>query len=148
MKKIFIYYSLSGNGDLISEYLASKKVDILKVETVAAMPKKYFLQILVGGFKASINSCAKLKKINVDITSYDEIIIGSPIWNDRLTPAINTVLKKLDLSTKKLTFILYSASGKAKKATEKIQTLYPDAQIIILREPKKNGEYKKLLDNI
>lgn len=85
-----------------------------------------------------INYEDKLIDFNSDIIKYDEIYIGSPIWNSRLSSPINTVLKSLDLNNKKLTFILYSGSGKALKATELIKKDYPNANIINIKEPKKN----------
>lgn len=97
MKKLFIYYSLSGNGDVVADYLKDKKHDIRKVIMKDKMPKSYILQILKGGFLAGINYKAKLINFDNNIDSYDEIIIGSPIWNGRLVPAINTVLDDINL---------------------------------------------------
>ena len=138
MKKIFIYYSLTGNGDEVANYLKDKQIDIRKVLTKEPLPKNMILSILTGGFKAGINYKDKLDNFNPNISEYDEVIIGSPIWNDRLACPINTVLDEIDLVGKKITFILYSGSGKAKKATEKINEKVKNARIIYLKEPKKD----------
>ncbi len=135
MKRIFIYYSLTGNGDKVANILMSKGIDIRKVLSTFKMNSKFGM-IMKGGFLAGINHKSKLIDFNDDINSYDEIIIGSPIWNNRFSCPINTVLSKLDLSNKKITFILYSASGKDNKAMEKIKKLYPDSTIINIKEPK------------
>ena len=140
MKKVFIYYSLTGNGDEIAKILENKKYDIRKVETNEILPKNFILRILTGGYKAMIKYEDKLIDFDSDIEDYDEIIIGSPIWNNRLSSPINTVLKELKLNNKKITFILYSGSGKAKKATELINKTYPNSKIIDLKEPIKNKE--------
>ena len=145
--KIFIYYSLSGNGDKIANYLMQKGIDTRKVLLEKDMPKSRAGSILKGGFLASINYKSKLKDFNDNIDSYDEVIIGSPIWNSRLSSPINTVLSKLDLSNKKVTFILYSASGKDNKAMNKINKIYPNANIINLCEPSKN-DFSDKLSNI
>ncbi len=147
MKKIFIYYSLTGNGDKIANILMKKGIDIRKVISKDKMSKGKFKMIMQGGFLASINHKSKLLDFNEDISSYDEIIIGSPIWNSRFSCPINTVLSKLDLTGKQLTFILYSGSGKDNKAMKKINKLYPEARIINLCEPKKLEEINEL-DNI
>ena len=97
MKKLFIYYSLSGNGDVVADYLKDRNIDIRKVIMKDKMPKSYILQILKGGFLAGIYYKARLVDFNNNIDSYDEIVIGSPIWNGRLVPAINTVLDKISL---------------------------------------------------
>ena len=146
MKKIFIYYSLSGNGDLVAEYLSKKDIDIRKVNTSETLSKNMVLRIITGGFKAMINYKDKLVGFDNDIASYNEIIIGSPIWNSRLSSPINSVLDKINLSNKKITFILYSGSGKTIKAHELINKKFK-AKIIDLKEPLRNKEELKKLNN-
>ena len=148
MKKVFIYYSLSGNGDLIANYLKDNNIEIRKVNAIDKMPKNKFLRILVGGYLAGREYKAELIDFNNNISEYDEIIIGSPIWNGRLACPINTVLDKLDLSNKKVTFIFYSGSGTSPKATQKVKKLYPNSNIIDIKEPKKNNDYSKKLEKI
>lgn len=147
MKKIFIYYSLTGNGDAVADYLKNKEYDIRKVETSEPLPKNFILRILAGGYKAMISYEDKLIEFNNNIEEYDEIIIGSPIWNARLASPINTVLKMLDLKDKKVKFVLYSGSGKGPKATEEIKNKYPNSNIIDLIEPKNNKEELEKIDS-
>ncbi len=149
MKKIFIYYSLSGNGDEVANYLKDKNIDIRKVETKEKLPNNMMLRILTGGFKAGIGYKDKLSDFNPNISKYDEVIIGSPIWNDHLSCPINTVLDKIDLVGKKIAFILYSGSGKSKKAIQKINNEYPDTKIIQIKEPQKNkATFKEYLKDL
>lgn len=147
MKKLFIYYSLSGNGDLVADYLKEKGFDIRKIETTYKLSKHMFFAMMKGGSNALFGKKAKLINYNNDISEYDEIYIGSPIWNSRLTPPINTVLRDTDLSSKKLTFVFYSGGGTSKKATKKVNKLYNNPNIINLKQPNKyNDELKKLGD--
>lgn len=139
MKKIFIYYTLSGNGNIVAEYLFKKDVEIRKVIVEDKMPKSMLLRILAGGFLAGINHRAKLAGFDSNIEGYDEIIIGSPVWNGKLSCAINSVLDELNLDGKNVRFILYSGSGTAPKAEKFIKEKYKDAKIINLKEPKKNN---------
>lgn len=144
MKRIFIYYSLSGNGDIIANYLKVKKIDIRKVYTSEELPKNNILRILSGGFLAGINHKDKLINFDNNIEIYDEIIIGSPIWNGKLSCPINTVLDELDLKGKKIRFILYSGSGKAHKTEKMLNEKYKNIKIINLKEPKANN-FKDIL---
>lgn len=146
MNKIFIYYSNTGNGDKIANYLMNKGVDIRKV-MAKPLPKSMFGSIMKGGFLATINHKTKLFNFNSNINDYDHIIIGSPIWNSRFSCPINAVLSQIDLTNKELTFILYSASGKDNKAMEKIKKLYPNANIINLKEPNEN-DFTSELENL
>ena len=140
MKKIFIYYSLTGNGDIIGKYLCDKGIEVRKVITKEELPKSFILRIMSGGFKAAINYKDKLDNFDDNISKYDEIIIGSPIWNSRLSSPINMVLDKLKLDGKKITFILYSGSGESKVATKRIRKEYHDAKIINIKNPLNNEE--------
>ncbi len=140
MKKIFIYYSLTGNGDEVANYLKDKKYTIRKINVEKELPNNFILKLLTGGFKALINYKEKLVDFDNDISKYNEIVIGSPIWNSRLSTPISTALTKLNLDNKKLTFILYSGSGEAKAATKYINKHYKNANIIYLKEPQKNSQ--------
>ena len=146
MKKLFIYYSLSENGDVVSEEFKKKGYEIRKVITKRKYPKSMFFRILIGGYKASFNKKDKLLDFDSDISDYKKIVIGSPIWNDRLSAPINSVISLLDLSDKDVSFVLYSASGNGEKAKEKIKKLF-GVDAVVLKEPKKyKGELEKIKD--
>lgn len=76
-KRIFIYYSLSGNGDLVADYLYKKDIDIKKVEVNKKnkLTNNMFLRIVVGGFKALINYKDVLVNFDDNIQMYDEVIL-------------------------------------------------------------------------
>ena len=145
MKSIFIYYSISGNGDLVSKKLEEKGIVVRKVQPKKELPKRFFFRIMTGGFLAGLNIKDKLINFDNDVSEYDHIIIGSPIWNGRLSTPINTVLNKVDFTNKKVTFILYSGSGKGPKAMKKINKLFNNPRIIVLQVPLK---YLNELDKI
>ena len=141
MKKVFIYYSHTGNGDFVADILKEKEFEIRKIDTEKkALPNPFFFKMIVGGFKATIGSSPKLSEYVKNIEDFDEVYIGSPIWNARLATPTNTLLKELNLEGKKITFVLYSGSGTSKGATKKISKLYPEARIINLKEPLKYKE--------
>lgn len=145
MKKLFIYYSYTGNGELIANNLKEKGYDLRLVIRKKKLPKSFFFGILTGGFLAATKHKDKLVDFDENVEEYGEIVIGSPIWNARFSSPINTVLAKLNLKDKKVKFILYSGSGEAPKALKRINKEYPEAEVIILKEPKKyNEELTKL----
>lgn len=145
MKKLFIYYSLTGNGDEVAKIYKKKNYDIRKVKVKKSLPNKMFFKLMVGGFKALIGYKEKLIDFDNTVGKYDEIVIGSPVWFDRLCSPIRTVLSKIDFGDKKVSFVLYSGSGKGDKATEFINKNYPKSKVVILKEPKKNSIDKEML---
>lgn len=147
--KLFLYYSNSGNGDLIADSLKEKDFDIVKVEPKKPLGKLSFFSIMKGGFLAGVNHKSKIKELNINLNSYEKVVIGSPIWNAKLACPINTVLANFDLTKiNDLAFVLYSGSGSGKKAVKKINKLYPNAKIFLLKEPKANVEELKKLNEL
>ena len=145
MRQLFIYYSATGKGDVVANYLKENGVEIRKVKAIDKLPKSTFLKIMTGGFLAGINYKAKLIDFNSNIDDYDQIIIGSPIWNGKLSCPINTVLETLNLEDRNVKFILCSGSGEAPKTVKMLNERYDDPKIIILKEPKSHkDELKKL----
>ena len=145
MKKLFLYYSLTGNGDMLAPLFEAHDYQIRKVTEKKKMPKSFFWRVFAGGFRAGLNLKGKLVDYDNDVSEFEEIVIGSPIWNGRFPPAINAVLAQTDLSKCKLTFLFYSGSGEGAKASEKAKKLFKDPDIIFLQEPKKHeGELSKL----
>ena len=145
-KRLFLYFSLTGNGDNVAEYLSKRGFDIRKVIEKKKMPKVFFFRILSGGFRAGLGLKGKLIDYNNDVSEYDEIMIGSPVWNGRFPPAINTVLAETDFTGKKLTFLFYSGSGDMPKVKKKIDKLYPDAKVIVMQEPLHHIDELKKID--
>ena len=147
MKKLFLYFSLTGNGDMVADYLKNKGYDIRKVEEKHKPSKVFFFRVLGGGFRAGLGIKGKLINYNNDISEYDEIVIGSPVWNGRFPPAINSVLAQTSFEYKKVNVVFYSGSGNMPKAYKKVIKLFPEAKVYSLKEPKSHEqELEKILD--
>ena len=147
MKRVFFYFSLSGNGDLVAKKLEEKGFEIRKVEPKKPFPKVFFFQIMKGGFLAGVKGKTPLKVYDPSLEGYDEIIIGSPIWNGRISSPVNTLLRDLDLSAKKVRFLLWAGGGEAKPAMKRLAKEFPGADVLILKQPNKYPEeLEKLSD--
>ena len=123
MKRLVVYYSLSGNTKEAAEKIASAlNGDLLRLETVKDMPRNFVSQIIVGGGQVMMKYVPKLKPYDKDIISYDEIILGSPIWNSKIVPAINAFLED-----KKVTALFFlSGGGEVKKGLEALTKKLPN----------------------
>ena len=146
MKKLFIYYSYTGSGDIVAKKMEEKGYEIRKVETVKSLPKSFFWGMMVGGFQAGMKKKAPLKEFDQDISNYDEVVLGSPIWNGSFSPALNSLVNILDLSNKKLSFIFYAGSGEGPKAVKRLEKEYPNVPYVFLKDPKKYPEELNKLD--
>ena len=144
--KYFIYFSETGNGDLIAEKLKEQGFEIVKVEMKKRLAKSFFFKIMQGGFLASIHAKSKIKDIDLNLSLEDKVVIGSPIWNARLSSPINTILKKYEFVNPR--FLLYSGSGEAKSAEKYLDKNFHESKVLILKEPKKYPEELEKLSEL
>ena len=127
MKRLVVYYSLSGNTEEAARKLAEKfSADLLKLETVKPMPKSFAAQILVGGGQVMFHHVPELKPLEKDISAYDELILGSPIWNSRGVPAVNAFLQDEAAAAKVTALFFLSGGGEVQKGLEAITKLLPN----------------------
>lgn len=138
MKTLFIYYSYTGNGDLVAERFREKGADVRKVTPKKSLPKSFFLGMLTGGFLAAIKHKDPLLEWDTSLEGYDQVIVGSPVWNGRISSPINTVLDALKWQD--LSFVLYAGGGAAPKAVERLEKEFAFAKVLVLKEPKKYPE--------
>ena len=141
--KYFIYYSATGNGDYLASLLKEKGYTPIKVQMEKEIGKMNFFKILKYGFKAMKNSKAKILPLDLSLKEEDEVIIGSPIWNDRLSTPINTVLSLYELNKEGTFFIFYPAGEGTKKSLEQIKKMGFNKEAVVISNPLKNQEKAK-----
>ena len=144
MKRIIIYYSLSGNTEeavkLIAELLG---IETLKIDTVKEMPKSFAAQLLIGGGQVAFNKIPKLKPIDKDLSIYDEIFIGTPIWNSKGVPAINALLKDETVSKKVTGLIITSGGGEIDKCVKALKDKIPNVKYQVYLLDRKHQDYQQ-----
>ena len=143
--KYFIYFSASGNGDFIAEYLKELGYTPIKVEMIKPIKKINFFSIMKYGFRAGMNKKEKIKELNLDLNDNDEVIIGSPIWNDKLSTPINTLLDKYSFNKETTRFILYPAGEGTNKSLIQLEKLGFKNKPIVYSNPLKNQDKIKEL---
>lgn len=147
MKRLIVYYSLSGNTEKAVKTIAEQlECDTLKIETRKPMPKSFAAQILVGGGQVAMGIVPALKPIEKNLEAYDEIMIGTPIWNSKCVPAVNAFLKDESICRKVTGLILTSGGGGTEKCLAALRDKIPNLKhTVSLLDPKladsaQNGE--------
>lgn len=115
MKKLVIYFShtgenylrdgirniTKGNTEIVAEKIAAMTgAELFKVETVQEYPYNYHECCDVAEYELNKNIHPKLKKYLDNITEYDPIYIGYPIWWGTMPMAMFSLLSKLDFRGK------------------------------------------------
>lgn len=104
MKTLLVYYSYTGNTKIIVDII-KEKVDC---DVVELKPKTPFLeedyQAIVDEYQSNESSkkCVEIEEINVDLSNYEKVIIGTPVWWYTITPVLREFLKNNDLSQKQV----------------------------------------------
>lgn len=127
MKRLVVYYSLSGNTEEAAKQIAGKlDAELLKLETVKPMPKGFAARILVGGGQVMMNHIPALRPLGKDPGAYDEIILGSPIWNSKGVPAVNAFLREEAAAAKVTSLFFLSGGGETEKGLAAITKKLPN----------------------
>ncbi len=110
MRAIIIYYSYTGNtkrvANILAEYL-KPKAEIGQIELVwLDETKSFFAQCR----RAITHTKARIQPVNFDLSEYDLVCFGSPVWAFAPAPAMNTYLDKC-LGVEGKDIILFTTYG-------------------------------------
>ena len=98
MRILVAYYSRTGNTKFVAEKIAEK---------------------LNAAIREKLTEIEQTKTID----GYDLVIVGSPVWAGKITPASRTFLVKNDLSGKQVAFFVTVGSDKPEKVLSNIKEL-------------------------
>ena len=115
MKSLVVYYSMTGKTRLVAQVIA-EALDAALVEIEERRPTPMPFVYLSGGFAATINRGREINPIDVDLKQYDRIFIGSPIWNSRPTPAINSFIYQTNFEGRTVIPFFTMAGDNSEKA--------------------------------
>lgn len=127
-KTIVIYYSYTHNTKSVAEFIAKK----LNCDIVELKPKKPFstdYQTVVDEWQNnSIKQQVEIKNLSVDLSKYDNIVLGSPIWWYTITPVVSSFLQNYNLTGKNL-YPFVTSAGWFGHSSADIKKLAKDANV-------------------
>lgn len=149
MKIAIIYYSLTGNtksvADILSDYLRpANQVDVLRINALDES-KSFLGQCRRAFFKNK----ARIEDIKTDLSEYDTVIIGNPVWATEPVPALRTYLDRVSgVSGKKIVlFITYGGGLGKDSCIDKMEKLLKEkgasdfARFAVQQFKTKNREF-------
>ena len=113
-KKLVVFFSASGTTKKVAEMIAEEaKADLFEIEPKVPYTKAD-LDWMNKKSRSSVEMSDKkyrpeIMKKELDMSSYDEILLGFPIWWYVAPTIINTFLESFDLSGK--TIVPFATSG-------------------------------------
>ncbi len=94
MAVCIVYHSETGNTRTVAERLASLVGgDLVEVKDLARYSKVGMY--LRGGRRAMKRERAAIEPAVIDVSAYDTVVVGTPVWAGNPTPAINAAISAL-----------------------------------------------------
>ena len=101
MKSLVVYYSKSGNTRFVAEKISQKIGGDIE-EIIDKKRRKGPLGFVIGGFDATRGRKTDIAEMKKSPRDYDLIVVGTPMWNKRITPAVKTYLEDNKFSEKRV----------------------------------------------
>lgn len=100
-KTLILYYSYGGNTRKIAEKI-QKEIggDLEEIQTVKPYTGSYNDVVDQGQHEVNSGYMPEIKPIQADLSQYDRIIMGTPVWWYTFAPAVKSFLSKYSLSEK------------------------------------------------
>ena len=128
MKSLVVYYTRTGNAKFVAETIAAELGS--DIEEVVDLKKR------AGkiGWMSAGKDATQEKQTQIGPTTrvpqdYDLIVLGTPIWASKPTPAIRTYIAKNDLSGKKVA-LFFTMDSNLKQAVGKTKALIPNVTFV------------------
>ena len=122
MKTLVVFYSLEGNSEFIAGVIGKKlQADIVKLETAKPFATEGFAKYFKGGMSVVFKLKPKLTNPSIDISQYDKLVIGTPVWAGGFSSPINTFINKYKFKGKKVALFLTSGGPDVEKCFAKLK---------------------------
>lgn len=129
MCKLVVYFSYTNNTRKIANRIKEKlNCDILEIKTVIPYSEDYQSVVDDEHNSEASNYLPEIQDIDIDLSKYDEIILGTPVWWYRPVPAIRTFLTQNDLSGKIIRPFATNA-GWLGRTFKEIKSLCPNSKV-------------------
>jgi len=130
MKALVVYYSRTGTTKILGEAIAKG----LGAEAEELIDQKKRLGLrpfrwLIAGMDARRKKLTSIK-VQKPPQDYDLILIGTPIWASRMTPAVRTYLESQNLEGKKVGLFCTGGNGDRERYFDELKLMVPKSTLV------------------
>lgn len=133
MKTCIIYHSYSGN----TRGVAEKVHAACGGELIEVISKEYSSSITaytLGCYRAMKGMCDPIEPAVIDVAADDVIVIGTPVWAARATPAVNAAVAALEGCKGKQAVIFATCGGKEGETIPMLKKALEEKGVIVCGE--------------
>jgi len=114
-KMIIICYSLTGTTKSIAEKIRKKTgADLFEIETLRTYPAEYSALTEEAKRELETGDLPALKKNPPDMSSYDLILVGGPVWWYTVPTPVMSFLRQADFAGKRVSAFCTHEGGVGK----------------------------------
>lgn len=125
MAVCIIYHSETGNTRAVAERLAAGTGgDLVEVKDLAHYSKVGMY--LKGSPRAMRRERAAIEPATIDVSGYDTVIVGTPVWARNPTPAVNAAINALRGVEGKATVVFCTSGGVPGNTLETMKAMLAD----------------------
>jgi len=113
MRTAVVYYTLSGNCELVAREIKAKMdADLIRLHTKDEKKRGKIGSMFWGVGMVFSRKKPPLKPYSFDASAYDLIIIGAPVWAGSPAPPVETFISETGLKGKKIALFVCHAGGR------------------------------------
>lgn len=150
----YIFHSETGNTrSIIDHCTAVLNGDRIEVHDLAHY--NWLTKFIVGGRRARKGLMDPIEPTTIDVSKYAVIVIGSPVWAQRPTPAINAAIPAMKGCEGKKVVIFVTCGGTSgesvgimRKAVEAKGMLVKGTTVFTRRDLRDQAKLNSLIDLI
>jgi len=148
MKWLVVFYSRTGTTKKVAEVLS----DLLKCDMEEILDTKNrmgFFGFLRAGMDAAFEKVTVIKKMEKNVAAYDGIIIGTPTWASRMSPAVRTYILQNKDGFRRTAFFCTCGGRGCRKVLTKMADLSGQSPLALLEvnhEEMANADYSSKVE--
>ena len=128
MKTLVAYYSKTGNTKFVAEKIA-KQLNADLSEIIDKKKREGKLGFLKSGYAGLRQKLTEIE-VSKPIDDYDVIVVGSPVWAGKITPAIRKFLVSNNFSNKLVAYFVTLDGNKAEKTLQNMKKTIRAKQLV------------------
>jgi len=129
MKSLVVYYSRSGNTRFVAEQV-SKEIGGEIEEIIDKKRRKGLLGFFLSGYDATRGRVTKIAPMKRSPKDYDLVVVGTPMWNKRITPAVRTYLRDNNFSEKRVALFCTNLGSEPERVFKNLKELMPGCSFV------------------
>lgn len=139
-KSIVIYYTWAGHTKSMAEIISEKTgAELVEIKPQTPYSDNYNTVVTAAKEEIKKGYLPPIEEVNCDLTQYDTVYIGTPIWWGTMAPPLMTYLKEQDFSGKTvMPFSTHGGGGKGHCDTD-IEKLCTDAKVMSMYTAYEGG---------